>query len=95
MTGGLLDLLEKPTSNPRPLSFRVDPKLVNDEFITPAACYNNADDLGFIETDINISATYRRFKPWVGSSCPSTVQFLTVGRKSGQDEAIDRLMLGR
>ncbi len=40
MTGGLLDLLEKPTSNPRPLSPRVDPKLVNDEFITPAACYS-------------------------------------------------------
>ncbi len=95
MTGSLLDLLEKPTSNPHPLSRRVDPKLVNDEFITPAACYNNANDLGFIETNINISATYRRFKPWVGTGCRSAAQFLNVGRKSAQHEAIDRLVLGR
>jgi len=88
-------LLEKPTSNPRPLSRRVDTKLVNDEFITPAACYNNADDLRFIETNVNISTTYRRFKPWVGSGCRSVTQFLDVGRKSAQHEAIDRLMLGR
>ena len=94
-TGSLFDLVEKPASDPRPLSRRVDPELDNDEFITSAACRDDADDLGSIETHIDVSVAYRCFKPWVGAGDRSVVQFFDVGRKSIPHEAIDRYMLGQ